>query len=54
MQDFTLKTFLDKNLLRPIKMIFLEPMVALITLYNSFVCERAQNTCLLDDNRSMR
>jgi MFS transporter, DHA1 family, multidrug resistance protein len=37
MQDFTLRIFLEKNLLRPIKMIIFEPMVTFITLYNSFV-----------------
>jgi len=34
--NFTLKAFLETNLLRPIKMILFEPMVLCITLYNSF------------------
>jgi DHA1 family multidrug resistance protein-like MFS transporter len=38
MQEYTLKSFLEKNLLRPIKMLMFEPMVLLITLYNSFAC----------------
>jgi MFS family permease len=38
-QDFTLRMFLEKNLLRPVRMLFTEPMCLLITLYNSFACE---------------
>jgi len=34
--DFTIKMFLGKNLLLPLKMIAFEPMVLCITLYNSF------------------
>jgi DHA1 family multidrug resistance protein-like MFS transporter len=38
-QDYTLKSFMEKNLLRPIRMLVTEPMCFLITLYNSFACE---------------
>jgi DHA1 family multidrug resistance protein-like MFS transporter len=44
MQEYTLKSFLDKNLLRPIRMLATEPMCFLITLYNSFACEPALPT----------
>ncbi|KZT61632.1 MFS general substrate transporter [Calocera cornea HHB12733] len=36
MQDFTLQMFLQKNLVRPLEMLAFEPMVTLITIYNSF------------------
>ncbi|KZO98541.1 MFS general substrate transporter [Calocera viscosa TUFC12733] len=35
-QEFTLQMFLQKNLVRPLEMIAFEPMVTLITVYNSF------------------
>jgi DHA1 family multidrug resistance protein-like MFS transporter len=38
MQEYTLRSFLEKNLLRPIRMLATEPMCFLITLYNSFAC----------------
>ncbi|EJD48787.1 MFS general substrate transporter [Auricularia subglabra TFB-10046 SS5] len=34
--EYTLTSFLEGNLLRPLRMIALEPMVTAITLYNSF------------------
>ncbi|EIM92287.1 MFS general substrate transporter [Stereum hirsutum FP-91666 SS1] len=36
MQDFAIETFVEKNLTRPLRMIVLEPMVGVLTLYNSF------------------
>ncbi|EIM90804.1 MFS general substrate transporter [Stereum hirsutum FP-91666 SS1] len=36
MQEFTLGSFVEKNLTRPLRMLALEPMVFVLTLYNSF------------------
>ncbi|EIN08811.1 MFS general substrate transporter [Punctularia strigosozonata HHB-11173 SS5] len=36
MQEYTLRSFMEKNLLRPLRMLATEPMVFLTTIYNSF------------------
>lgn len=36
MQPISIKTFMTKNLVVPLRMIALEPIVSCVTLYNSF------------------
>lgn len=47
MKDFSVKAIFEKNLLRPLNMFLTEPVVTVLTIYNSFTCEFLRSGQLL-------
>lgn len=51
--EVDIKELLSKNLTRPLRILFTEPIVLLVTIYMSFVCKHINTGWLYWDRRSL-